>query len=83
MGEVTSEGNVEVTVTKHGPYTVRGPVSLVDQDGNAWLDLPEGKSVALCRCGRSGTKPFCDGTHKKGDDPFRSEPHPDTQPYPW
>jgi len=47
----------------NGPYLVRGPVQLVDSEGNAWST--EGKNIALCRCGHSENKPFCDGTHNK------------------
>lgn len=44
---------------------VSGPIDLVDADGNP-VPIPEGKTtVALCRCGGSVTKPFCDGTHSK------------------
>ena len=44
-------------------YSLRGPAVLVDGDGHE-LHIAEGESVALCRCGRSSTKPFCDSTHK-------------------
>ena len=47
-----------------GPYIVQGPVRIVDADGNEY-DVSDRKSIALCRCGGSATKPFCDGTHKK------------------
>ena len=47
-----------------GPYLVSGPVMLTDADGNEYF-LQDGVNVALCRCGGSSTKPFCDGTHKK------------------
>ena len=40
-----------------------GPFRLIDTDGVAY-ELPEGDTVALCRCGRSATKPFCDKTHQ-------------------
>lgn len=41
---------------------MRGEFRLLDQDGN---EVPLGRrTIALCRCGRSGTRPFCDGTHK-------------------
>lgn len=46
-----------------GPYKVTGPVRIVDGAGNAW-QLDGSRPVALCRCGRSQTKPFCDATHK-------------------
>lgn len=53
---------VKITPYRNGPYLVRGPFSLVDQDGE---EIEVGRRVvALCRCGRSRTRPFCDGTHK-------------------
>ena len=51
-----------ITVRPNGPYTVRGPLELVDPTGKS-IQIPDGKVVALCRCGQSATKPFCDGTH--------------------
>lgn len=51
-----------ITPTDNGPYLVQGDVSLLDAEGNAYeLSDP----IALCRCGLSGTKPFCDGSHEK------------------
>ena len=66
----------QIEVTKDGPYLVNGGVPLAEQwiETNAAgesLDYREGKTFptsqqyALCRCGHSGNKPFCDGTHKK------------------
>ena len=55
----------EVTIrpSKNGPYIVEGNVDLFDTDGNKIaLDKPR---IALCRCGASSNKPFCDGTHSK------------------
>jgi CDGSH-type Zn-finger protein len=43
---------------------VTGPIRLIDADGTEY-DVPEGQPIALCRCGGSTTKPFCDGTHSK------------------
>ena len=68
--------DMKVTVTKDGPYLVEGSVPLAkqtivaDADGDSigWQqgDVYEAKpSVALCRCGQSQDKPFCDGTHVK------------------
>ena len=54
---------VEIKVRDNGPYKVTGPIRLIDADGVAW-DVGEGP-VALCRCGRSRTKPFCDATHRE------------------
>ncbi len=54
----------ETTITPYrdGPLLVRGPFRLVDQDGR---EIERGREVvALCRCGRSRTRPFCDGSHK-------------------
>ena len=48
----------------NGPYKIEGPVRVVDADGRAFV-LPEGRAVALCRCGQSRTKPFCDKSHRE------------------
>ena len=55
---------VTIKVRENGPYLVTGPVTLTDADGGVY-DLPEGRGLALCRCGRSSTKPFCDKTHRE------------------
>ena len=59
---------VTIKVRNNGPYAVdltTGQINLVDADGNP-IALPEGKTtIALCRCGGSSRKPFCDGTHSK------------------
>ena len=54
----------ETTITPYrdGPLLVRGPFRLLDQDG-AEIDSRR-NVVALCRCGKSRIRPFCDGTHK-------------------
>ena len=54
--------DVDVTALENGPYSVTGPITLHDHDGRA-VEVPDGESVHLCRCGGSGNKPFCDGTH--------------------
>jgi CDGSH-type Zn-finger protein len=54
--------DVTVTATDNGPYLVAGPVTLRDAEGN---EYDVGGTVALCRCGHSGRKPFCDGTHER------------------
>jgi CDGSH-type Zn-finger protein len=53
---------VRIKVRESGPYLVTGPVTLIDCDGNPYTITAE--NVALCRCGGSQTKPFCDGSHK-------------------
>jgi len=55
---------VRITATENGPLSVKGPITIVDQDSNQY-DLGGRKRVALCRCGGSTTKPFCDGTHSR------------------
>jgi CDGSH-type Zn-finger protein len=61
---MTSEPQVEIKVRANGPYRVEGPFRLIDADGNPF-DVEPGKVIALCRCGGSTNKPFCDGTHSK------------------
>ena len=56
---------VEIKVRENGPYRVTGPVTVVDGAGNSYELGEEGRPIALCRCGGSTTKPFCDGTHSK------------------
>jgi CDGSH-type Zn-finger protein len=51
-----------ITPYRDGPLLVRGPFRLVDQDGQA-IDNDR-DVVALCRCGKSRIRPFCDGSHK-------------------
>ena len=60
-----AEPDARATITPYrdGPLIVRGDFRLVDQDGQE-ID-PGRRTVALCRCGRSSLKPFCDGTHKR------------------
>ena len=51
-----------ITPYRDGPYIVRGDFTITDQDGNP---IEAGRrTVALCRCGKSQIRPFCDGTHK-------------------
>jgi CDGSH-type Zn-finger protein len=57
--------DVEIKVRDDGPYKVSGPVRLIDADGNAFAPAGDGP-IALCRCGRSRTKPFCDASHRDG-----------------
>ncbi len=52
---------IRIKATKNGPYLITGKVEIVDGDGN--VKLCPGTTTALCRCGSSRTKPFCDGSH--------------------
>ena len=54
--------DVTITATDNGPNLVRGKVTLLDAEGN---EYEASEVIALCRCGHSGTKPFCDGTHER------------------
>jgi len=69
-------GKARIRVTKNGPYIVTGGVPLYeerivpDADGNGeryekGAEYEGGDCYALCRCGRSDEKPFCDGMHKE------------------
>ena len=57
-----SRSEVVITPYRDGPLLVRGPIRLTDQEGRE-IELDRG-TVALCRCGKSRMRPFCDGTHK-------------------
>jgi CDGSH-type Zn-finger protein len=81
IGEVEKKSNIsndsmKITVLMNGPYIVTGRVPLItmeickdeDTDRLIWREVkkhPIKKQYALCRCGQSGNKPFCDGTHTK------------------
>jgi CDGSH-type Zn-finger protein len=56
--------SVRIRLRQNGPYVIDDPdVQVVDWNGVAY---PIGRRpVALCRCGASNTKPFCDGTHAR------------------
>ncbi|HMC07127.1 MAG TPA: CDGSH iron-sulfur domain-containing protein [Solirubrobacterales bacterium] len=53
---------VVITPYRDGPLLVRGPVRFEDQDGTEIV--VERRVVALCRCGKSRSRPLCDGTHR-------------------
>lgn len=78
-----------IKVTENGPYIVRGGIPLlrmsIDSDSYGdpyrWREVeryPQRESYSLCRCGKSGNKPFCDGTHTEiqfnGDETAGNEP---------
>lgn len=58
---------ITITVRKNGSLGINAEdaahVRLVDHDGVP-IELPAGKGVSLCRCGRSSRMPFCDSSHK-------------------
>lgn len=57
-----SDTMVVVRLADHGPLLLRGPVRIIDADGQL---IAEDSRVALCRCGQSGNAPFCDGSHAR------------------
>jgi CDGSH-type Zn-finger protein len=67
-----SDNSVTVTLCEDGPLLLRGAFTLVTQEGRS-ID-PGRATVALCRCGLSSTKPFCDGSHKAAGFQASSEP---------
>ncbi|MGA1263480.1 MAG: CDGSH iron-sulfur domain-containing protein [Prochlorothrix sp.] len=52
--------DVTLSVLDHGPVIVKGDFTVLDGAGNAY---PQKTQVAICRCGASANKPFCDGAH--------------------
>lgn len=83
--------DVVIVPYRDGPYLVRGPVTLRDQEGRE-IDTRR-STIALCRCGKSRLRPFCDGSHhlvrfrapsapetRGGDRPARPAPPAGTAP---
>ncbi|MGA2321026.1 MAG: CDGSH iron-sulfur domain-containing protein [Solirubrobacteraceae bacterium] len=73
---MSDEDAPRITITENGPYLVSGALPLkeqslgLDASGNTWdyedvNDVEAGESYALCRCGQSASKPFCDGAHAR------------------
>jgi CDGSH-type Zn-finger protein len=63
MRRMAMAEQTKITALDNGPYLVKGPVVVTDAEGNEFR--VERETIALCRCGGSTTKPFCDGTHSK------------------
>ena len=63
---------VNIRCREDGPFVVEGELTLTDHEGNQFPIDSTKPAVALCRCGASKNKPFCDGTHRniefKADD---------------
>ena len=59
---MNTEPGATITAYPDGPLLVRGSYRIVDASGKV-VELTR-RTVALCRCGRSSQKPWCDGTHK-------------------
>ncbi|WP_428265579.1 CDGSH iron-sulfur domain-containing protein [Haliangium sp.] len=56
--------DVTIKIAKNGPLLISEEVEVVDMDSGDKLAIDK-FPIALCRCGQSGNKPFCDGTHSK------------------
>ena len=52
---------MKIEVMENGPYVIRGKSSITDKNGRSTEHLSD---VYLCRCGKSKTKPYCDGAHR-------------------
>lgn len=57
-----TEGPLEITATRNGPLLVRGGFAVRSADN---AEIVYGEEQAFCRCGGSGNKPYCDGSHRK------------------
>lgn len=55
---------VNIRLRDNGPLVVEGKITITDAEGNEFPVAPDKPAVALCRCGGSQNKPFCDGSHK-------------------
>lgn len=60
--QVSEPAIVHIRMVKDGPLLVKGPVRILDCDGNS---IRECESMVLCRCGRTKNPPFCDGSHRE------------------
>ena len=58
----TQESKVKIQIIKNGPVLVEGDFNVIGPDGNELRTLG---MTSFCRCGNSGSQPFCDGTHRK------------------
>ena len=65
---------VRIRMRPNGPFVVEGPFTLLDSEGNTFVLSPDKPAIALCRCGQSARRPFCDGSHKTCD--FISDERP-------
>ena len=55
---------VSIRTRPNGPFVVEGAFQLADSEGNLFPLDSKKPAIALCRCGASANKPFCDGSHK-------------------
>jgi CDGSH-type Zn-finger protein/uncharacterized Fe-S cluster protein YjdI len=89
-----ADGPVSVTATRDGSLHFEGRLQVLSPDGD---ELADADDLWLCRCGRSGSKPFCDASHKgqfesrlvqvegerrQAETPAAFEPNPHVEPPP-
>lgn len=60
LEEVAERGSLRISCAPNGPLLLEGPMELVSAAGET---IAAGRKGALCRCGASANKPFCDGSH--------------------
>ena len=63
--------DVSIRMRPNGPFLVQGSAEVVDSAGTTFPSSGEKPVIALCRCGASKTRPFCDGAHR--DSGFKSD----------
>ncbi len=63
----------KIEIRYRGPYRVIGEIELIDADGKR---IPTEAETWLCRCGKSGNAPFCDGAHKRDREENGNERYP-------
>ena len=54
---------IEIKARENGPYKFPGTYTFIDENGQ--VQVSTGTAMALCRCGHSANKPFCDGAHRQ------------------
>lgn len=59
--------SVNIRCRENGPLVVEGEFNLSDHEGNPFPLDSSKPAIALCRCGASANKPFCDGSHRKSE----------------
>lgn len=57
--------DVRIRLRDNGPLVVEGPIELVDAEGKPFPVDSSKPAIALCRCGASANRPFCDGSHNQ------------------
>jgi len=56
---------VRIKANENGPYVIEIDAGEFEVERDSEKELIDKKTIALCRCGGSNNKPFCDGTHRK------------------